>query len=44
MSDEWFIAICWSSLSFEIFIIRKCVVFSLTSFGILKYDCIIKTK
>ena len=29
MSDEWFIAICWSSLLFEIFMIKKWVEFSL---------------
>ena len=44
MSDEWFNAICWSSLLFGIFIIKKWVVFSLTSFGALKYDCVIKTR
>ena len=38
MSDEWFIAICWSSLLFGIFAIKKWVVFSLTSFGTLKCD------
>ena len=30
-------------LLFGIFIIKKCVEFSLTSFGTLKYDCVIKT-
>ena len=44
ISDERFIAICWSSLLFGIFIIKKWVVFNLTSFGILKYDCVIKTR
>ena len=44
ISDEWFVAICWSSFLFGIFIIKKCVVFSLTSFGTLKYDCVIKTR
>ena len=43
ISDEWFNAICWSSLLFGIFMIKKCVEFSLTSFGTLKYDCVIKT-
>ena len=38
MSDEWFIAICWSSLLFEIFAMKKWLVFSLTSFGTLNYD------
>ena len=42
MSDEWFSAICWSSLLFGIFMIKKWVEFSLTSFGALKYDCVIK--
>ena len=32
-----------SSLLFGTFIIKKCVVFVLTSFGTLKYDCVIKT-
>ena len=44
ISDEWFRAICWSSLLFGIFVIKKWVAFSLTSFGILKYDCVIKTR
>ena len=44
ISDEWFNAICWSSLLFGIFAIKKWVVFSLTSFGTLKYDCVIKTR
>ena len=44
MSDEWFIAICWSSLSFEIFVIKKWVVFSLTTFGTLKCNLVIKTR
>ena len=44
MSDEWFSAICWSSLLFGIFMIKKWVEFSLTSFETLKYDCVIKTR
>ena len=44
MSDEWFSAICWSSLLFRIFMIKKWVEFSLTSFGNLKYDWVIKTR
>ena len=36
--------VCLSSLLFVIFIIKKCVVFSLTSFGTLKYDGVIKTR
>ena len=43
MSNEGFNAICWRSLLFGIFIIKKCVVFSLTSFDTLKYHCVIKT-
>ena len=43
MSDDWFVAICWSSLLFEIFIIKQCALFSLTSFGTSKYDFVIKT-
>ena len=31
ISDEWFSAICWSSLLFRIFVIKKWVEFSLTS-------------
>ena len=34
--------IYWKSLLFGNFIMKKCVVFSLTSFGTLKYDCVIK--
>ena len=44
ISDEWFKAICWSSLLFGISVIKKWVVFSLTSFGTLKYDCVIKAR
>ena len=43
VSDEWFNAICWSSLLSGIFIIKKCVEFSLTSFGTLKNTCVINT-
>ena len=41
MSDEWFSAICWSSLLFGIFMIKKWAEFSLTSFGTLKFDWVI---
>ena len=34
-------AICWSSLLLGIFIMKKWVEFSLTSFGNLKYGCVI---
>ena len=44
MSDEWFIAICWSSLLFGTFAIKMGVVFSWTSFGALKYDLVIKVR
>ena len=44
MSDEWFIAICWSSLLLGIFAIKKWLVFSLTSFRTLKYDWVTKTR
>ena len=44
MSDEWFNAICWSSLLLGIFAIKKWLVFSLTSFGTLKCDWVIKTR
>ena len=42
--DEWFIEICWSSLLLGIFAIKKWVVFSVNSFGTLKYDRVIKTR
>ena len=44
MSDEWFSAVCQRSLLFGILIEKKWVEFSLTSFGTLKYDCVIKTR
>ena len=44
ISGELFIAICWSSLLFESFVIKKWVVLRLTSFGTLKYDYVIKTR
>ena len=44
ISVQWFIGICWSSVLFGIFEIRKWVVLSLTSFGTLKYDWLIKTR
>ena len=44
ISDESFNAICWSFLLFKVFTIKKCVVFSLTTFGTLKHDCVIKTR
>ena len=43
MSDEWFNAIFQSSISFEIFLMKKWVELSLKPFGTLKYDCVIKT-
>ena len=44
MCDEWFNAICWSALLFEIFIMKKWVELSLTSFGTSKYDFTIKMR
>ena len=44
ISDEWFIAICWSSPLLKLFVIKKWVVFNLTSFGTLKYEWVIKTR
>ena len=44
MSEELFNAIYWSSLLFGVFMIKKWVELSLTSFGTLKYDCVIKTR
>ena len=44
LNDEWFNAIYWSFLLFRFFMTKKWVVFSLTSFGTLKYDCVIKTR
>ena len=40
MSDESIRSIC--SLLFAIFIVKKCVELSLTSFYTLKYNCVIK--
>ena len=44
ISDEWLIAISWSSLLFGILIMKKWVVFNLTSLGTLSYDWVIKTR
>ena len=44
ISDEWFNAICWNSHLFGTFVIKNWEVFSLTSFGTFKYDCLIKTR
>ena len=38
----WMFTICWNSPLLGIFKMKKWVEFSLTSFGTLKYDCIIK--
>ena len=43
MFDEWFSSICWNSLLFGIFMMKKWLEFSLTSFGTLRYDYVIKT-
>ena len=43
ISDEWFYAISWSPVLFGIFMMKKGIEFSVTSFGNLKYDCIIRT-
>ena len=43
VSYEWLNAICWSFRSSVIFLIKKCVELSLTSFGTAKNDCVIKT-
>ena len=43
ISYEWINTICWNYLLFGIFMIKKWVEFSLTSFGTLKYGCVIKT-
>ena len=43
MPDEKVLIISWSSLLFEICMIKKCVVFSLTSFYTWKYLCVINT-
>ena len=42
VNDKLFNAICWDSLVLGIFIIKKCVGLSLTSFGTLKYDYLTK--
>ena len=44
ISAEWLVAISWSSLLFGMFMKKKCVVFTLTSFATWKYDCVVKTK
>ena len=44
MPDEWFSAICLSSLLFEILMSKKWVEFSLAYFGTLKYDCATNTR
>ena len=44
MSDQWPIAICWSSLLLGIKKKKKWVVLNLTSFGPLKKDCVIKAR
>ena len=44
MFDEWFSSICWNSLLFGIFMMKKWLEFSLTSFGTLRYDYVIKTR
>ena len=44
MSDEWLSAIYWRSLLFGTFMIKKWVEVSLTSFGTVKYDCVMKTR
>ena len=44
MSNEWFVANYRSSLFFGIFAITEWVVFSLKSFGNLKYDWVTKTR
>ena len=44
MFDEWFSSICWNSLLFGIFMMKKWLKFSLTSFGTLRYDYVIKTR
>ena len=44
MFDEWFSSICWNSLLFGIFMMKKLLEFSLTSFGTLRYDYVIKTR
>ena len=43
MFDEWFPTF-WSSPLFEVFPIKKWLVFTLTSFGTLNYDRLIKTR
>ena len=44
ISDEWLVAICLNYRLFGTFMMRKCVVFILTSFGARRYDCVISTK
>ena len=42
MSDEWFAAVCWSSLLLGIFVIKQCVALNLVVLGFLKQNCYIK--
>ena len=44
ISAEWFNTIYWGSLLSGLFMIKKWVEFSLTSFGTLKYGWVIKTR
>ena len=44
ISHNCLYAVCLSSFIFGICIIKKCVVFSRTSFSNLKYDFVIKTR
>ena len=43
-SDDWLYAVLLSSLLFGIFVIKKCLAFSLTPIGTLNYDCVMKTR
>ena len=44
ISDEELVAICWSYCLFKIFMMKKCLLFSLISFDPWNYDWVMKTK
>ena len=44
ISGELLIGICWSSRLLGVFMMKMCVVFSLTSFGNWKYECVMNFK
>ena len=43
VSDEWLVAVVWSFALFRSYMMKKCVIFSLASFGTRMYDCVLST-